>query len=490
MVFSSLLFLICFLPLCLGIYFLIKRIFNKNSAVELRAKNAVLLLFSIAFYAFGGVKYLLLLLGVIMLNWIGGFMCASERHKGLTRKVSLVIVVVLNLGLLFVFKYFNLLVGIVENMFFSEAEQFSLANVFLAKGNGALGIKEIVLPIGISFYMFQALSYVVDVYRGVVSLQGNLCKFALYISFFPQLIAGPIVQYKDVESQINSRTENTSLFAEGIIRFCYGLGKKVLLANTFGETVDMIWELDVSQIGAAVGWFGAIAYSLQIYYDFSGYSDMAIGLGKMFGFNFKENFNLPYTAGSIQEFWRRWHISLSSWFRDYVYIPLGGNRCARAKLYRNIFIVFVLTGIWHGANQTFLIWGVAYAILLIAERAFVGEWLRKNPLKFVNRLFTFVTVTLLWVVFRAEDIFGAFSFIGSMFKKGTEDYSIMSFLSAKVILAFVAGIVLSGLFSAKKENETCVKVSATNCVFAFLLLVASMFLLVNGTYNPFIYFQF
>lgn len=490
MVFSSLLFLICFFPLCLSIYYLFKLIFRKNPKVQLSCKNAVLLVFSIAFYAFGGIKYLFLMLGVILLNWLGGFLCAKGRHKDISRKLSLIIVVTLNLGLLFVFKYFNLFTGIVENLFFSEAEKVSFATVFLAKGNGALGLKEIVLPIGISFYMFQALSYVVDVYRGVVSIQGNLFKFALYISFFPQLIAGPIVQYKDVESQINGRSENVNLFSEGIIRFCYGLGKKVLLANTLGETVDLIWETDVSQIGAMVAWFGAIAYSLQIYFDFSGYSDMAIGLGKMFGFNFKENFNLPYMSESVQEFWRRWHISLSSWFRDYVYIPLGGSRCSKAKLYRNIFIVFLLTGIWHGANQTFLIWGVVYAVLLILERAFLGEWLKKNPVKLVNRLLTFVTVTILWVVFRADDIFMAFSFIGSMFKKGTGDDSIMSFLSARVILAFIFGIIISGMLFKKKEKQEPVKVNALNCIFAYILLLASAFLLVNGTYNPFIYFQF
>lgn len=489
MVFSSLLFLICFLPACLLLYYLVKLIFKDDAKKQLTAENAVLLFFSIVFYGFGGIRYLLLMFSVIIINWVGGFLCAPGRHTEKSRKIGLIATVILNLGFLFFFKYFNLFIGMIENLFFSDAKA-ALSSVFLSKGNGALGFKEVVLPIGISFYIFQALSYVIDVYRGNAGLQGNILKFALYISFFPQLIAGPIVQYKDVERQISERSESAELFSEGIIRFSYGLGKKVLIANTLGKAVDSIWELDVASIGAGLAWFGAIAYSLQIYYDFSGYSDMAIGLGKMFGFNFRENFNLPYMSESVREFWRRWHISLSSWFREYVYIPLGGSRCSNAKLYRNIFIVFLLTGIWHGANQTFLVWGVIYGILLILDRAFLGKLLSANPVKAINRLLTFLVVTVLWVVFRADDIFLAGSFIKSMFSRKTGDYTVMSFLSAKVILAFVAGVILSGFFFRKKEDRGLMKLSVPRCAFAIVLLLVSMLFLVNGTYNPFIYFQF
>lgn len=496
MVFSSMLFLICFLPVCLVVYYIV-HFFFKNRKIGIKIENAVLLLFSLVFYSFGGVKYLALLFGVIILNWISGIFTAPKLNDDKSRRKVLIVTLVLNFLLLFFFKYFNLTVAMIENLFMT-GKPIALRSFFLPVGNGKLGVREIVLPIGISFYMFQALSYVIDVYRGTVRVQRNIFRFALYISFFPQLIAGPIVQYKDIEEKISERQVSTELFSEGVKRFCIGLGKKVLIANTMAEVVDSVWELRVGNLGALLAWFTAIAYSFQIYYDFSGYSDMAIGLGKMFGFEFKENFNHPYLSESVQEFWRRWHISLSSWFRDYVYIPLGGSRCSKVKLFRNIMVVFMLTGIWHGANQTFLCWGFIYGILLILDRAFMKKVTDFNPLKFINRLGTFAVVTILWVVFRADTMMHARDFIVSMFSKGEGDYKLMSYLSFNVIVMFVAAILASGVLNDEKLNLKLVSRIKSNTalydkithVWCILILILSMVFLVNGSYNPFIYFQF
>lgn len=496
MVFSSMLFLICFLPACLAVYYIIHAIF-KNSTFAVKIENSILLVFSLVFYSFGGVKYLALLFGVIFLNWVSGAFVSPKHNSDSSRKRTLVVTIALNLLLLFFFKYFNLAVAMIENLFMT-GKPIALRSFFLPEGNGKLGVGKVVLPIGISFYMFQALSYVIDVYRGNVRVQRNPFKFALYISFFPQLIAGPIVQYKDIESQIGERRVSLDLFTEGAKRFCIGLAKKVLIANTMAEVVDKVWELRICNLGAALAWFAAIAYSFQIYYDFSGYSDMAIGLGKMFGFEFKENFNHPYLSESVQEFWRRWHISLSSWFRDYVYIPLGGSRCSKVRLFRNILIVFALTGIWHGANQTFLIWGVLYGILLVIDRSFVGNVYKKNPLKIVNRLFTFALVTILWVIFRADTAMHARDYIVCLFSRGTGEYKLLSFLSFNVIVMFTAAILAGGIFSGEKRKIKLVeKLRSNEALFetvtytwCIILLILSIFFLVNGTYNPFIYFQF
>ena len=353
----------------------------------------------------------------------------------------------------------------------------------------------VVLPIGISFFTFQAMSYVIDVYWGKTDVQKNLLDFALYVSFFPQLIAGPIVKYSDIAKQLNKREENLSTFVIGQRRFCYGLGKKVLLSNTFAEISDSIWALETSTLGAPVAWLGIIAYTLQIYYDFSGYSDMAIGIGKMLGFRFKENFNYPYTSLSIQEFWRRWHISLSSWFKEYVYIPLGGNRLSKTRTYINLLIVFFLTGIWHGANFTFLIWGLLYAVFLIMERLFLGCLLNQNPLKFLNWIYTTFIVIIGWVFFRAETIFQAWTYLQQMFSFTTSHNTVISFLSMKTIIAFVLGILFVG-FLQRPLEKFHIKIKSNpwimfgDLIIQISILIISIFMMVSGTYNPFIYFQF
>lgn len=347
-------------------------------------------------------------------------------------------------------------------------------------------IAKIVLPIGISFFTFQAMSYVVDVYRDTVPPQTNILDFALYISLFPQLIAGPIVQYSDIAMALQQRRESMEDFLYGVKRFCFGMGKKVLIANTLGHVADQIWGLEIDQLGAALAWLGMISYTLQIYYDFSGYSDMAIGLGSMLGFHWKENFNYPYTSLSIQEFWRRWHISLSSWFKNYVYIPLGGNRKGQLKTCRNLFFVFLLTGIWHGANFTFIIWGLMYAVLLIVERLFLGRLLQKNPLKIINWIYTMFFVMIGWVFFRSDSLVVAKHYLQQLFSPGGL-HSVLSYLSMQVLLALAFGILGAGFLqrAVKKTSKLF-----DSFALQMVVLAASMLWVIAGTYNPFIYFQF
>ena len=488
MVFSSLLFCTIFLPICLLAYYGVPRLIGGDVDKKITIENYILLGFSLLFYSFGGIKYLILISVVILINWGAGFLCSKKRHEKAIRKLGLILSIIADLGLLFFFKYFNLFIATIENIFLgkdlSVAEKAT--GLFSGIGTGELGIAQIVLPVGISFFTFQALSYVIDVYNDQVDIQGNLFNFALYISCFPQLIAGPIVHYKDIANQLTDRTVGSYEFAEGIKRFCFGLGKKVIIANTLAATADKIWSTDISQLDATVAWLGSICYTFQIYYDFSGYSDMAIGLGKMFGFDFKENFNHPYRADSIREFWRRWHISLSTWFRDYVYIPLGGSRCTMKKTCGNIFVVFLLTGIWHGANWTFLVWGVVYGILLIIERVWLGEILAKNPIKFFNRLLIFLIVNFLWVVFRADNIMVAFTYISRMFAGGISILNLLSHLSGMTLIA----LICAGLFGGFVQAHMSVKAVKGNMVVCLLILLLSLLFLVNGTYNPFIYYQF
>lgn len=477
MVFSSMIFLWVFLPLVLIV----------NRLIPTRMKNVFLLFASLVFITWGGWNSLFTMLLSITINYFGGRLIDRFENR---KKLVLVGTVVLDIALLVVFKYFNFIVVIIESIM----EQ-NWGGMLALEGSGKLGFKEIVLPIGISFFTFQAMSYVVDVYKGKAKVQKNFVEFALYVALFPQLIAGPIVIYSDVAAQIKSRRETSELFVEGIKRFCYGLGKKVLLSNVFAELADEIWKLEINSIGAPIAWLGLIAYTLQIYFDFSGYSDMAIGIGKMLGFNFKENFNYPYTSLSIQDFWRRWHISLSSWFKEYVYIPLGGNRKGRFRTYLNLFIVFFLTGVWHGANFTFLIWGLIYAALLILERAFLGKLLDRNPVKIINWIYVMFFVMIAWVFFRSNNVVQAWEFVKQLFSGASGTYSILSYLTMKRIVCFVLGILFCGViqrilakfYDKIKSNKF---VNGADFVIQMLLLVCSIVSIVSGTYNPFIYFQF
>ncbi|MBQ7954774.1 MAG: MBOAT family protein [Lachnospiraceae bacterium] len=495
MLFSSMIFLWVFLPIVIIGNFILSVIPFRDDYVKTFLKNGFLLLASLFFYAWGGINYLFIMLSSILINYISGrFLHSFEGKKG-ARRLILICSVILNLGILFFFKYFNMVVISIEAMSQNLPFGEKIHAMISMEGTGALGIEHIVLPIGISFFTFQSMSYVIDVYMGKAKFQRNLIYFALYVALFPQLIAGPIVKYSDVAAQITKRRETIVLFSQGIKRFSYGLGKKVLISNTFAQVADEIWALDVASLGTSVAWLGAIFYTLQIYYDFSGYSDMAIGLGKMFGFEFKENFNYPYLSGSVQEFWRRWHISLSTWFKEYVYIPLGGNRKGTLRTYINVFLVFLLTGIWHGANFTFIAWGLFYALLQILERLFLGKLLQKNPVKILNHVYTLLAVVVGWVYFRSDTIFQANEYIGQMFSLNAGDTSILSFLSMKVLVMFVAGVlcagILQGLFGKLYDKiQNKLPVMAVDFGLQMFLLVYSIALIVSGTYNPFIYFQF
>ena len=471
MVFSSLVFLSIFLPVVLILHTVIP---------HRGIRNVLLLIASLLFYTYGEPVYIILMIVSALLNYIFALLLGRGRSK-----VILVLAVAVNLGLLGVFKYTGFLVGNV--------------NALLGL---SLPIPAISLPIGISFFTFQALSYVIDVYRDDVAVQRNYFKVLLYISFFPQLIAGPIVRYKDVAHEIDNRTVDMRSIAFGLRRFIAGLGKKVLIANAMGAAADYIFNHGAANLNIVAAWIGAIAYLLQIYYDFSAYSDMAIGLGKTFGFHFKENFNHPYIASTIQEFWRRWHISLSSFFRDYVYIPLGGNRKGKFRTVLNRIIVFFLTGLWHGANWTFVFWGLFHGFFLLLEEYI--PIIRKLP-KFLRHIYTLLVVTIGFVFFRADTIGEDWIFLGQMF--GGTDFSagVMSFTLQAVtpyfVVMLIAGILCSGIFSGVTQRVRCLEdkqdltagenvLQTATFVLAGLLLVWCMLRLAGGSYNPFIYFRF
>ena len=456
MIFSSVFFLWIFLPTVLLLYFLSSLLFRNDPQNRIKANNILLLIASFVFYGLGGYRYLLLLFAVLIINFVGGLLI----DNGI--KPALFITIILDISLLSFFKF---------------ADTFT----------------DIILPLGISFYIFQSVSYVVDVYRKNACVQKDFIKFSLYVSLFPQLVAGPIVKYSDIEKQLTDRNSTTDRFFDGMIRFCFGLGKKVLIANALAGPVDAIWNGKTEGLGATVTWFGAACYILQLYFDFSGYSDMAIGLAKIFGFDLKENFDHPYASKSIQEFWRRWHISLSGWFKEYVYIPLGGSRCSSMRLVFNLLVVFALTGIWHGAKLTFVIWGLFNGLLIIIERLFTGNMLKKNPVKILNRLYTLFMVIIGFAVFRSADISQAIDILREMFSKGNGVYTLFSYLSMRVIIAFIAGWILA--FPVYKTVLTSSKVNSAlklniNGILAILILILSTFEIIAGSYNPFLYFQF
>lgn len=492
MLFSSMVFLWVFLPIVLIIYYLTNLII-KDDKLRICVKNIVLLLASLIFYAWGGIYFLSIMIFSIVINFAGGYFISKSLNDK-SKKLILFITIVLNLLVLGYFKYFNMLVVIIEQLMARGDFNTTLDNILNMRGTGALNFKTVVLPIGISFFTFQAMSYVIDVYRKDASTQKNIFDFGLYVALFPQLIAGPIVRYSDVAEQINNRRENVIKFSKGIKRFCYGIGKKVILANTFALAVDNIYALELSNIGMPIAILFSLSYALQIYYDFSGYSDMAIGLGLMFGFRFKENFNYPYTAYSITEFWRRWHISLSTWFKEYVYIPLGGNRHGLFRTCLNLMIVFLLTGIWHGANFTFIMWGVAYGIIQIIEKLFLLKFLNWNKLKIINFIYTFTIAVMLFVVFRCDRLEDAFT-IFRQYLTFDSKYNIMTFLSMKYIIVFIFGILFMGpvqriMAGVYEKLNKLTLINVCDAIIQFTILGYAILSVADGTYNPFIYFQF
>lgn len=478
MVFSSSVFLMAFLPVTLLIYFL-------TPAKFVRARNAVLLIASLVFYGWGEPKYILIMIISIISNYVLAILIgrAKERASMGTARAYLVLDIFVNLGLLGFFKYADFLIDTVNSLF----------------GSG-LSLLGIALPIGISFYTFQTMSYVIDVYRGKVAVQKDFVTLACYVALFPQLIAGPIVRYSDCERALKARTSDPERVTEGIRRFVFGFAKKILIANQMAQVWEEIYGMKeaYTDISAGLAWMGAIAFTFQIYFDFSGYSDMAIGLGKIFGFDYLENFNYPYISSTITEFWRRWHMSLSSWFRDYVYIPLGGNRKGLLRQLINIAIVWALTGLWHGASWNFVLWGVYYGILLIVEKLFLLKVLDRIPgkLAFIKHVYALFLVTLGWVLFKITDFGELLEFVGCMFGKGSAQplefsYYLSSYWPLFVVAAICSTPLVKKIWTGilGKLPEGWVADILETAVLAILFIVSVAFL-VSGSYNPFLYFRF
>ena len=468
MVFSSSIFLFFFLPLVIAGYYLLKENYRLN----------FLLFASLFFYAWGEPKYVLIMLLSIVINYSFGILIHKNSANRILAKVLLIIAIAGNLGILFYFKYFNF--------------TLNTANRFFKTG---FEISDIALPIGISFYLFQGISYLADLYWQKVEVQKNPAKLAFYISFFPQLMAGPIVRYNDIKDQIDKRTESVEKFISGAQRFIIGLAKKVIIANSMGSVADVIFGISSSELAPEIAWLGVICYSFQIYFDFSGYSDMAIGLGRIFGFNFLENFNYPYISKTLTEFWRRWHISLSSWFRDYVYIPLGGNR--KGNVYANLFLVFALTGFWHGANFQFLAWGLWHGFFLIIERLFGLREVRNKKMVPFRYALTMLIVMTGWVFFRGRGIRYALTYLGTMFgliQTGNMGLTLEYYLSPKIIfilcLAVLASTPVLKVFSARFKVTDNLVIKRISYVLILIIFFVSAVFVTASSYNPFIYFRF
>lgn len=464
MVFSSLIFMFLYLPAVLLIYYIMPHKF----------RNAMLLVVNLVFYGWGEPVFILLMIFSTVLNYVYGYFIEKFRENKRTAKILLVTAIIINLGVLAFFKYAGMLTDTLNVLPFLNIPDFTIP-----------------LPIGISFYTFQTMSYTIDVYRGDTPAQKNIVSFGTYVSLFPQLIAGPIVRYRDVADQLDSRHENIEQFTLGVKRFMIGLGKKVLLANSMG----LLWDTlrpDMSANGALGNWVGIIAYSFQIYFDFSGYSDMACGLGNMFGFEFLKNFNYPYISKSITEFWRRWHISLSTWFRDYVYIPLGGNRKGVFRNIINILIVWGLTGLWHGASYNFILWGLYFGVILLLEKFVLKSFLEKLP-NAVKHLYSIVLIIFGWVLFYFDDMGQLGAFLASMFdfSNGVLSHdamvTVLQFLPLLIAAAVASTPLASKLYDKIKNYNWCWIPETAVTALGLLVCTAA---LVSNSYNPFLYFRF
>ena len=461
MLFSSLTFLLAFLPLVLVLYYV-----NNNRVY----RNIILLISSLIFYSWGEPRTIIIMIITIIVNYVMAIMI-EENEK--YRKLLFIVTCIFNIGILFFFKYFNFFVN----------DVLMLKNVTL----------NIILPIGISFYTFQILSYVIDVYKKEVVAQRSIINLGAYVTMFPQLIAGPIVRYQTIAKELTERKEHVDDITEGLRRFIIGLGKKIIIANQMAIIADTVYiTIPLHDLNTMFAWIGTIAFALQIYYDFSGYSDMAIGLGKMFGFHFVENFNYPYIATSITDFWRRWHISLSSWFRDYVYIPLGGSRCSKARWMLNIMIVWSLTGLWHGASYNFVLWGLYYGVLLMMEKLFFKKYLDK--LRGINYIITMLIVLVGWVFFNSSSvdqiiymIRNLFGFNGSFSLILLNNQGILYLLPYMLIAIIGMGPWINQLFIKIRNNTIGFTIYD---IYLVVILVVCLIFLINNSYNPFIYFRF
>ena len=462
MVFTSISFIYYFLPLLLICYFVVPKKF----------RNIILLMFSVLFYFYGEPKYILLMLIEVLISYVVGLLIDKYKNKNI-----LIIGIFIHVLLFGIFKYFNFVIINVNNLFHSN-----------------LNLLNVVLPIGISFYTFQIISYEIDVYNKKVNVQSNILKYFLYVFLFPQLIAGPIVRYQDVNNEIDNRNVTFEMFANGLRRFIVGLSKKVIIANNLGELCNIYLNLGDKSI--LFTWIFAISYMLQIYFDFSGYSDIAIGLGKMLGFNFPENFNYPYMAKSITDFWRRWHMTLSSWFRDYVYIPLGGNKKGVLKQIRNILIVWSLTGLWHGASWNFIVWGLYFGILLILEKFILKKYFSNVP-KFIKGIYTLFLVMISFVIFQGDNLSNDFNIIKGLF--GLNGELFINNVTLYYLKGYVLFIVLGVIGATNYVKNLVIKISngkgkkiinILEPIYLLILLIIVTMYLIDSSYNPFLYFRF
>ena len=471
MIFSTPIFIFVFLPCILAVYYISPR----------KLKNTSLFLASLVFYAWGEPVYVSIMLFSTVFDFVNGLFIEKFKFqkKYTLSKLVLIISIVGNLSILFFFKYSDFVINNINQLFSLNINNLDLT-----------------LPIGISFYTFQTMSYTIDVYRGQVKAQKNIIDFGTFVSLFPQLVAGPIVRYKTIAEQLKTREHSIDKFSQGVKRFIVGLGKKVLLANNIGMIWQQISTSNIDNLPIASAWLGAICFSMQIYFDFSGYSDMAIGLGKMLGFDFLENFNLPYISKSITEFWRRWHISLGTWFKEYVYIPLGGNKHGTRKLIRNMFIVWALTGFWHGANWNFVFWGLYFGIILIIEKLFLLELLNKLP-NFIKHVYTLFLVVISWMIFAIEDTATLGKYLKTMFGFNNtsmiNNETIYLFLTNMflLIICIIAITSLPNYINSKLQKLECIELlnHCRNVIYIIIFIVSITFL-ISASYNPFLYFRF
>lgn len=475
MVFSSLTFLFLFLPIVLVLYYIVPKQF----------RNLFILISGLFFYAWGEPIYVFIMIASTLIDYFAGLVIYKFGHKPAVKKAALIISVIMNLSLLGFFKYSNFIVENINNIF-----------------GTTYGPPSKLLPIGISFFTFQSMSYTIDLYRGTINVQKNPITFAAFVTLFPQIVAGPIVRYEDVAAELNDRTVNTDTIWDGILQFIAGLGKKVLIANNIGALWDTVKIMDINTIPVATAWLGIAAYTLQIYFDFSGYSDMAVGLGKMLGFHFPKNFDYPYESKSITEFWRRWHMTLSGWFKSYVYFPLGGSRKGFARMILNTAIVWFLTGVWHGASWNFIVWGSSYGVIIIIEKLITTilkksdkeSMLSKIP-DFIKHIYTMVLVSLGWVLFDTNSLSIAFRYIkkmfsfGSLFADGHTTYLLLNF-GLLFVIAIIGCTSLMKKLAAKLMKKLPSCTSVLSICYMIVIFLLSVSYLVDASYNPFLYFNF
>ena len=482
MEFSSISFIWLFLPVILCFYYLLA--FLPLPRIRLFIQNVILLFASLVFYCFGGISNLLLLLGLLLINFNGAIAMhrlSYDPKKSSQRKPIFIAIVITNLLILAFYKYFEGFLDLITvvSLWKNPASEI-----------GMIGLPRFVMPLALSFVVFQLISYLADVYNKKIAAENSFINFALYITFFAQLVQGPIMRFSVLGSQIRNREHSIEKIASGIRRFVLGFAKKAILADRFAALANPVWQMEATQINCGEAWLGLIAYTLQIYFDFSAYSDMAVGIGSMFGFEITENFNNPYFALSIRDFWKRWHMSLSNWFKDYIYIPLGGSRLGLRRTCENLFIVFLITGIWHGSDSTFIFWGMLFAFVSILEHAFLGKLLDKNPFKIINWVYTIFVVMMGWVLFRAPDINYALNYYSALFNYSEAEDSIFSYFTPGSLMAIVIVLVMAVWVKYLKIKELSYKLKVVENIGIIALFIISIMLIVSESYQPSIYWAF